>query len=405
MNQTCIIVAFSRNDTIQLTRSFGMKMGGFLRVDAFYDTRQMYEAVEGMFSLYPMPPNLDASGKDINASPCINLVSIASRLNTRFFAPDVLGAKASALLEIDFTGTSNTNGVRLRHAYLDFAWTKTSLLIGRSWHPLANSMPTTLAINLGSPFWVFNRSDQIRFNYRPQNWQFSVTASYQSDYASLGPVGKSPSYLRNAIWPELTLNIEHQTPKTLIGIAGNTKTIKPCQFTTSLEDETKYVTDETLTSFSGQLYLQYQSNEWKIKVQSTYHQNMNESLMIGGYAVSTVNYATGHETYTPTQYMNYWINVVYGTKWQTGLFAGYLNSLGTLDEVTTNVWYTRDHKIKYMYRLAPHLVYNINNWHFGIEFEYTTVSYGDIQPNTRGKITNNKNVSNFRTLLSVSFYL
>ena len=402
--QMCINTAFSRNDTLQLTRSFGMKIGGFVRADCFYDTRQMYEAVEGMFSLYPMPQNFDANGKDINAAHCINLVSIASRVNTRFFAPDVLGAKSSALIEIDFTGTSNTNGLRLRHAYLDFTWTKTSLLIGRSWHPLANSMPNTLGINLGSPFWVFNRSDQVRFNFRPQNWQFSVTASYHSDYASLGPAGKSPMYLRNAIWPELTLNIEHNTPATVIGIAGSTKTIKPRQFTTSPSDGAKYATDETLTTFAGQAYFQHQSNGWKIRAQSTYHQNMNESLMIGGYAVSTTDPVTGYETYTPTQYMNYWLNVVYGVKWQTGFFAGYLNSLGTLDHVT-GAWYARDPNIKYMYRLAPHLIYNISNWHFGVEFEYTVVSYGEIQGDNRGKIINNRNVSNFRTLLSVSFYL
>ena len=126
--------------------------------------------------------------------------------------------------------------------------------------------------------------------------------------------------------------------------------------------------------------------------------------MIGGYAVSTTDPATGRETYTPTQYMNYWFNVVYGTKWQVGIFAGYLNSLGTIDNVTGN-WYARDPNIKYMYRLSPCLVYHISNWHFGIEFEYTTASYGTIQDNTRGKIINNKDVSNFRTLLSVSFFL
>jgi len=398
------IAAFPQ-DTIQLSRSFGMKIGGFVMADWFYDTHQMNEAVEGLFSLYPTPHNLDANGKDINASPTTNLSSIASRVNTRFFAPNVLGAKASAFLEIDFTGTSNTNGVRLRHAYLDFAWKKTGLLIGRSWHPLSNTIPGTLSLNLGSPFWVFNRSDQIRFNYRPGKWQLSATASYQSDYASLGPVGKSPSYLRNATLPEWTLNVEYHTPKTVIGIAGDTKTIKPRQFTTSPTSGDTFVTHETLTTFAGQAYFQYQSNGWKVKAQTTYHQNMTESLMIGGYAISAADPDTGHETYTPSQYMNYWLDVVYGEKWQVGLFAGYLNSLGTLDKVTTNTWYARDPNIKYLYRFSPLLSYNISNWHFGLELEYTTVSYGTLQDNTRGKIIDNKDVSNFRTLLMVCFDL
>jgi len=381
-----------------------MKIGGFIRVDYFYDTRQMVDAVESLLSLYPIPQNLDNSGKDIHAVPGTNIASVTSRLNMRFFTPDVLGAKASAFLEFDFAGVSNTNGVRLRHAYLDFAWTKSNLLIGRTWHPLGNCMPAVLAINTGAPFWIFNRSDQVRFNYSPGNWQFFATASYQSEYASLGPAGRSTLYHRNAILPELTLNIEYHTPKTMIGIAGNTKTIKPRQFTVSPDNEAIYATHETLTSFSGQAYFQLQSNGWKIKAQSTYHQNMNESLTMGGYAVRTTDPVTGRETYTSSQYMNYWLNVVYGTKWQAGIFAGYLNSLGTLDKVT-GAWYARDPNIKYMYRLSPHLIYNINNWHFGIEFECTAASYGTIQENTCGKITDNRSVSNFRTLLSVCFYL
>jgi len=96
--------------------------------------------------------------------------------------------------------------------------------------------------------------------------------------------------------------------------------------------------------------------------------------------------------------------VVYGEKWQTGFFAGYLNTLGTLDKVT-GTWYARDPRVKYIYRLSPHLIYNINNWHFGIEFEYTVASYGMIQENTRGNIINNKEVGNFRTVLAISFDL
>ena len=405
LSQTFPLSAFSRNDTIPLNRAFGMKIGGFVRNDFFYDSRQTVEGVEGLLIFYPKPPDLDNTGKDINAAPAANFLSLTSRLNSRFYGPDVLGAKASAFLEFDFTGTSNTNGVRLRQAYLDFAWDKTSLLVGRTWHPLSNSMPATLSINQGAPFWAFNRSDQVRFNYRPGKWLLSATASYQSDYASLGPIGKSSSYLRNAVWPEWTLNIEHHSPTTLIGIAGNTKTIKPRPFTLSPEDNTtRYATDETLTTFTGQLYFQYQSSKWKIKAQSIYNQNMTESLLIGGYAVSATDPVTGRETYTPTQYMNYWLNVVYGTKWQAVFFAGYLNSLGTLDKVS-GPWYARDPGIKYMYRLSPQLTYNVNNWHFGIELDYTAVSYGTIKANTRGEIVNNKNIGNLRTLLAVSFDL
>ena len=125
--------------------------------------------------------------------------------------------------------------------------------------------------------------------------------------------------------------------------------------------------------------------------------------MLGGYAVSDIDPATGHEKYTPTQHLNYWINVDYGRKWQIGLFAGYLNSLGTTANVT-GAWFARAHDIKYMYRISPHVFYNMNNWQFAAEFEYTAAAFGEVQNNQKAKIINAREVANFRTNLLVCFY-
>jgi hypothetical protein len=125
--------------------------------------------------------------------------------------------------------------------------------------------------------------------------------------------------------------------------------------------------------------------------------------MIGGYGVSAIDPVTGHEKYTPTQHLNYWLNADYGKKWQVGLFAGYLNSLGTLDNMV-GVWYARAQDIKYMYRISPHVFYNVNNWQFAAEFEYTAAAFGTVQINNKAKITNASEVANFRTNLLVYFY-
>jgi hypothetical protein len=101
--------------------------------------------------------------------------------------------------------------------------------------------------------------------------------------------------------------------------------------------------------------------------------------------------------------MNYWLNVDYGKKWQVGLFAGYLNNMGTLDNVT-GAWYARAPDIKYLYRLSPHLFHNINNWQFGAEFEYSAAAFGEIQNNQKAKIVNTSEIANFRTNLMVCFY-
>ncbi|MDR3093586.1 MAG: hypothetical protein LBU62_02940, partial [Bacteroidales bacterium] len=224
--------AFSRNDTIQLSRAFGLQLSGFVRGDYLYDTRQGGEAVEGLFLFYPAKPLLDENGQDINATPKSNLSTISSRLSMRVFAPEVFRAKSSAYIEVDFTGTSNTNGIRLRHAYINLAWNKSSLLIGRTWHPFsASCMPNVLALNTGAPFWGFNRSDQIRFNYTPRHWALSAIVNFQSDYASLGPDGKSGNYMRNATIPEFSIDIAHKTNTLQTGVVGAVKTLKPRLFT------------------------------------------------------------------------------------------------------------------------------------------------------------------------------
>jgi hypothetical protein len=401
---------FSGNDTICLGRSSGLQISGFARIDYIYDTRQTAEAVEGLFTFYPLKKEPDGNGKDINAAPKTNFISIASRLCTRFFAPDVFRAKSTAYLEFDFTGTSNTNGIRLRQAYVNLSWAKTNLLLGRTWHPLvADCFPNVIALNTGAPFWAFNRSDQLRFDYKPSNWVLSLTALYQSDYASLGPLGKSSAYMRNAGWPELNLGIARKTASFQTSVSGSMKTLKPCLYTVASNDS-NYLAKETLTTFTAQAQMQYRFSDWVFKGQATYAQNMTESLMIGGYAVSEYDPLTGREKYTPTQYMNYWLNVDYGKKWQAGLFVGYLNSLGTLDNLAVNFndgkekWYAREPKIKYMYRISPHIFYNINNWQFAAELEYTVAAFGNPEVGNRARITNVDEVANFRTNLLVCFF-
>jgi hypothetical protein len=412
ISQIFNLSAFSREDTIKLGRSFGLQMSGFARIDFIHDTRQTNEAVEGLFTFFPLPPLLDANGNDINATPKANFSSISSRLSSRFYAPNVFGAKSTAYIEFDFTGTSNTNGVRMRQAWVNLAWTKSNLLLGRTWHPFATGcVPNVIGLNTGAPFWAFNRSDMVRFDYKPGNWLLQAFALYQSDYASLGPdlsanpSGKKPVYLRDAIIPELAAHIAYKTPDFQLGAIGSVKSIKPRQFTISPTTTQKYKTNEKLTTGSAQAYAQYQASKLVLKAQATYTQNTTESLQIGGYAVSVIDQATGHEKYTPTQYLNYWLNVDYGKKVQVGLFLGYLNSLGTLENVATeNRWYARAHNIKYMYRISPHLFYNVNNFQLGAEFEYTTAAYGEVQNDNKAKIVNTSEIANFRTNLLICFY-
>jgi hypothetical protein len=213
-------------------------------------------------------------------------------------------------------------------------------------------------------------------------------------------------YLRDALLPEFVAHIAYKTSKFQAGTVGSVKSIKPRQYTMADYSDPsgpKYKTGEKLTTFATLAYVHYQSSGWTLKAQASYTQNTAESLMMGGYAVSAIDASTGYEKYTPTQYMNYWVNMYYGKKWQVGLFAGYLNSLGTLDNVA-GAWFARAADIKYMYRLSPHLFYNVNNWQFAIEFEYTAAAYGDVQNSQKAKIRNAEEVANLRASLMFCFH-
>lgn len=409
------ISVFSQNDTIRLGRSSGLQLSGFARIDYMFDSRQTAEAVDGLFTFYPMNKQLDANGKDLNATPKANLIALTSRLSTLFYAPNVFGANTSAYIEFDFTGgTPNAYGALMRQAYINLAWTKTNLLVGRTWHPMASSCaPNVVAPNKGAPFPAFNRSEQIAFEYKQDIWTLSAFAVYQGSFSSMGPSPgtlstsvQTSTYKREALLPEFVSHIAYKTPSFQMGAAGSIKSIKPRLYTMpdyANPTGPKYKTDEKLTTYMVQAYAQYRNADWVMKTQACYTQNSTESLMLGGYAVSAIDPVTGHEKYTPTQHINYWINVDYGKKWQLGLFAGYLNSLGTLENVT-GAWFARANDIKYMYRISPHVFYNLNNMQFAAEIEYTVAAFGEVQNNQKAKIVNTSEVANFRTNLMVCFH-
>lgn len=102
----------------------GIKFTGFVKTDAFYDSRQSSASNglrEGHFYLYPDPILYSADSSDINDSPSFHILSIQSRLKGNIIGPDAFGAKISGLIEAEFFGTSEAdmNGFRLRHAFVE----------------------------------------------------------------------------------------------------------------------------------------------------------------------------------------------------------------------------------------------------------------------------------------------
>ena len=215
----------------QENSQMGIKFSGFVKTDAYWDTRQVEAAREGHYLLFPMGENLDAEDKDINAKPNFNMLAIQTRLKGTITGPEAFGAKTGGLIEAAFFGTNegDVNGFRLRHAFLTLVWQKSSVLIGQFWHPMfvTSVFPGTVSFNTGAPFQPFSRNPQIRWMYNSGNARIIAAAMAQRDFASAGPQGTGSMYLRNSATPNLHLQFQWDTPDMILGVGGDWKTLTP----------------------------------------------------------------------------------------------------------------------------------------------------------------------------------
>lgn len=376
---------------------------GFVRNDFILDSRKNVCACDHLLEFYPYEPVYDENGEDINAQPNAHFLNTFSRFGTRFTGLEMGNATVSAYVEVDFTGYSATNGLRLRHAYTSFAWPKTTLLFGRAWHPtfIEKVYPSVLNENTGLPFQVFNRSPQLRLTHRlTENLDFIAGAVYQFNYTNDGPDGKTYKYQRDAVVPNLHAQLQYFNENWVAGAAIDWKSIQPRTSTTGTSGTFK--TTEKLNTIAALAYLKYTKDKFELKAKSMYGQNVNESLLPGGYAVASVDESTGAETYTPLNHVYSWVNFTYGQTWKVGLFAGHLKNLGT-GENPVGPLYGMATDIDMIYKISPQLIYNYKNFMFGWELSLTTAAYGDIDYNDKGKVKDAENVTNFRNMVSVAY--
>ncbi|MGC3977395.1 MAG: hypothetical protein QM751_03690 [Paludibacteraceae bacterium] len=381
--------------------SVSYKMYGFIRNDFYYNSRQNMEALDGLFNIFPKPKENGTAGKDNNATSNAEMLSVASRLGIDFTSLPLFGAKTSAKIECDFAGFStNYYVIRLRQAYTKLNWEHTELLIGQTWHPLFGTVfPTVSSLNTGAPFQPFNRSPQLKVKQSLlENFSLTAAATYQMQYMSQGPNGASVNYLKNAILPNLFISLENKSGNITSGLGLDTKTIK--------------VSHQRHTSFAALAYGQYVDKKWQVKAKALYGQNLSDHLMIGGYGITGVDTKYSESTYTNFNTFSSWVNVVYGSKLQVGIFGGLSQNLGTEDKLLSDVSgkftvygygvsIANQELLDRIYRVSPHISYNAGNIKLGLEYELTAGNYGTIRED--GRINNSYEVTNHRLLATISY--
>ena len=354
---------------------------GFVRSDFYLDTYKGLNAFQDVFYLYPNYIGTDANGKDLNEQTTANLVSVVTRGGVNINGPEIFGAKTTGCIEVDFAGKPEIYLIRLRKAYTLFSWTKTKLLVGQTWHPFwgNDAFPRIGALNTGTPFQPFNRSPQVRFDYKAGSFTLSATGLYQQQYLSVGPIGSSNIYKRDAVIPETVFSFEYNKKAWTLGAGIDFNRIKPRVSTTG-SDAKIYVTDECLNSTSLMGYGRYSSGKLMMLLKGYYGQNMAHLTMIGGYGVATYNPQTGKETYTNISSYSTLFNITYGTKWKPGLFLGYLENLGSKDPLASKGGkadvYGCGTNIMNMVRVSPSISYSVPKFLLTAEYERTTAAYG-----------------------------
>jgi hypothetical protein len=393
-----IMPSFAQKDSAK----FGVKLNGFVNSQLMFDTRQTVGGRETMLLLYPENKKADKNGKDINASPSFNQLAMISRLTANVWGPDAFGAKSIGVIEGDFSGQTNNdnNGFRLRHAYIKLNWQKSDLLIGQYWHPfdVPEMLPGVLSLNTGAPFHAFSRNIQLRYSHTFNHLKIIAVAASQRDYASDGPSGASSLYMRNAVIPNMHLQLQYAINGHLFGVGGDFKMLQP-----KLVTDSTYKTDAKITSLAVIGFSKLSFKKIDIKLEGSWGQNLSEHTMLGGYFEKAIDTINGSVKYGNMETINAWIDIT--TKapaWKLGLFAGYTKNLGyTNDLATKGKFYGRGNNIDYVYRVAPRITYSTGQLVFGSEFEYTAIAYGT--PNFKGKVEKTTEYNNFRVLLSATY--
>ena len=362
-----------------------IQVHGFIRNFYAFDSRQMKGLTEDFFTYVPYDVKLATNGDDVNGYPNFRFAALTSRLWVEVKGYEVEGWKVGARVEGDFynglgddkvTGTAN---FRLRQAFVTMSKNSWGFKAGQSWHPMAADMPDIFSLNTGAPFGPFSRTPLVQAEYKlTDGISFTAAAIWQMQYTSTGPDGKSAKYIKYGNTPEIYAGVNYKDGGLLMRLGIDMLSIKPV-----LSDAVGFRTDR-LTTVTPFFYAQYAKDLFSVKFKSVFAEAGEHVNLNGGYGVSGVD-KYGNREYTPTRNSSSWLSLCYGKKVQAILFAGYVKNFGTKKALVnpgdgkSYFWFSGNSfaNMNQMARVTPTCIYNLGKVAFGLEYEMTTVQYGD----------------------------
>lgn len=398
-------------------KEWDVSMYGFVRTDYIWDTRKSAQVRELNLNLYPNDEvKLAADGdKDLNAVGQSNFLSVVSRLGVKAKGPDVWGAKIYGTLEGDFFGNTespastasptavNTIGLfRLRHAYINMDWAKSSLTLGQTWYPafVPEVFPGVANFSTGILFNPFGWASQVKFKQNlNKELSFAVTAYKEREFTTYAATGQSQnSATINSSLPTLNGHLQFKNANWIAGLQAEYKSIQPLTVSNG-KMSTEKVNSTTLIG-----YAKYSNDKFHIKAYGISGGDLSSFVMLGGYAGYTAS-STEVEKYEAIKTTAFWLDIASnGKKVAPGLFFGMTQNNGTGKEGATNFYgrgVSTGRTIDKVMRVSGRVDFKQNKFRFTPELEYTAATWGDQSAKKDGTADlNSKNVSNMRFTIS-----
>lgn len=433
----CALCAAAQGDTVLATRAAQaarkhVSVYGFVRNYFNYDSRNTYTSIGGEYNMIPYDQNLQqAEGRDVvdvNAVSKAQFQALTTRVGLNISGPAILGAASSGKIEADFGGFGTNNSVlRIRQAWMKLNWKNENfsheLLAGQTWHPLSGDiMPEVLGMAAGAPFRCHSRTPQLHYTFSAGHLGITAAALYQLQYMYNGPsysAGKwtstnSITFANNAIVPEGFLGLNFKCGRVYAQIGSSVQPVRPRNFAYDAAGMA-FAVDEMFASFTPTLYAQYSGEFFSVKFRTMLAQNTSHVNQLNGYGVVDV-LDDGSWEYAPIKAAISYVDFAMGMKYRANLFFGYMKNLGAGKDLYNFGTETAARYLVFMkggdsftglndvVRIAPSVSYNIAAFNFGLEYEWTSCTYGDQAAN--GSILSNDKlhrVSNHRVCALVKY--
>ena len=386
------------------------KLYGFIRNYFIFDSRESVSGTGDLFYYLPKDVNMK-DGIDLNDHASFRYLSLTSRLGVDVAGYQIGNVAFGAKIEGDFysglsnssnasageyfpgnTKISGTAAARLRQAYATVTWkdlpmgvnskASVGLKIGQAWHPMAADMPHVFSLEAGAPFGPFSRTPLVQMDANlGDHWVVSGAAIWQMQYQSAGPIGASASYMKYGMTPELYAALAYKSGGFLLRAGVDVLSIKPRVYG-KLNDKVVKVADRK-TSVLGYVYTQYSYKKFAVKAKTTFGEGGEHMNLMSGYAKIGEN-NDGSWDYASLRNSSSWLSLTYGKKWQGVLYLGYVKNLGLAEAASGplakgDVYFCGNgfSNINQMYRINPQLIYNIGKMNIGLEYQWTSVQYGE----------------------------